>query len=91
MNSEKIRIAVAQMTSVDRLEVNLAQVLEIYSRAEGAEIVVFPENTLFFRIRSGSKLESLEWGGPHMQQIQTAVDKGSAALMLTTPCLNSGN
>ncbi len=43
-------------------------------------LVVFPENSLFFRIRSGSIVESLS--SPEMDQIQNAL--GSAGLMLTT-------
>lgn len=86
MSSEKLKIAVAQMTSVDHLSLNLAKINELYLRAvnAGAELVVFPENSLFFRIRAGSKLESYDWSGPEFKSLRAAVDKNSAALMLTT-------
>lgn len=86
MSSENLKIALAQMTSVDQLAANLARVLELFARgvSQGAELVLFPENTLFFRIRSGSKLEAFNWDGPEMKSLQVAVDHSSAALMLTT-------
>ncbi len=90
--SNDLRIAVAQMTSVDQLETNLARVLELFERATagGAELVIFPENSLFFRIRSGSKLEALAWDGPGMQKLREAVDRTSSALMLTTALKTAG-
>jgi len=86
MSSEKLKIAVAQMTSVDKLSVNLAKVLDLFSEGVGldASLVIFPENTLFFRIRSGSKLESFDEKGAEFESLRTAVDKTSSALMLTT-------
>lgn len=82
MSAEKLKIAVAQMTSVDNLEINLSQVLEMYGRAGDADLIVFPENTLFFRIRSGSKLECFSL--QDLGLIREAVDRAGAALMLTT-------
>lgn len=74
------------MTSVDRLEANLQVVSKLFEQAcsEGSELVVFPENTLFFRIRSGSKVESFDENGLDAQALKAKVDRAGVALMLTT-------
>ncbi|MBX3021463.1 MAG: carbon-nitrogen hydrolase family protein [Bdellovibrionales bacterium] len=78
------RLAVAQLTSTDDIAVNLTAVEAAYAKAatESAQLVVFPENTLYFRIQSGSPL--LGPGQKEMAQLQRAVDLGKTALMLTT-------
>ena len=72
MNS--FRLAVTQMTSTDNLAVNLEQVEQLYRCAGDSNLVVFPENTLFFRVRSGSRIQSLNWQGPEVQRLQALVE-----------------
>jgi predicted amidohydrolase len=85
MSSEVFKLGIAQMTSGDDLSANLAQVEKFYSTAGDAQLVVFPENTLFFRIQSGSKIPGLDFGGPEVQRLRALVDREKRALMLTTP------
>jgi len=87
MNPQKLKIAVAQMTSTDQLDENLKKVAALFAEGSslGADLVIFPENTLFFRVRSGSKVQGLEWGGPELARLQSLVEKSATALMLTTP------
>lgn len=85
MKSEKLKLAVAQMTSTDRLDENFEKLVQLYLRAvkEGVDLIVFPENTLFFRIRSGSKLEAPS--DKILNQIDELVQSNKTSLMLTTP------
>ncbi len=85
MTSNKLKLAVAQMTSVDQLFTNLEAVILMFSEAVAAQadLVVFPENTLYFRIRSGSKIESFSW--EDLKELQSKVAQSSTAILLTTP------
>jgi deaminated glutathione amidase len=92
MAFEKFRLGVAQITSTDQTDFNLRQVEDLYSQAanEHAQLVVFPENTLFFRIQSGAAVKGLAWGGPEMVRLQKLVDGSGARLMLTTAFNEAG-
>jgi predicted amidohydrolase len=89
---EDFRLAVVQMTSLDNIERNLAAAVALYEQGAkaGAQLVVFPENTLFFRIQSGSKLQAPVWTGPEIQRLTDIVNKNQAALMLTTATIAPG-
>jgi predicted amidohydrolase len=85
MTSNKLKLAVTQMTSVDQLSINIERVIAFFREAAAAqaELVVFPENTLYFRIRAGSKIEGFSW--EDLRELQSAVAQSSTALLLTTP------
>ena len=87
MATDVLRLALAQITSGDNLEENLKLVERLYRQAdtEGADLVVFPENTLYFRVRSEDVIEGVPWPGPEVERLKAMVDRGSAAMMLTTP------
>lgn len=87
MNSEKLKIAVTQMTSLDVSAANVLAVESLFVQAAKAkaDLVVFPENTLFFRIRAGSKIPAMTLQSPEIQRLQSVVDAHSSELMLTTP------
>lgn len=79
-----LRLGVVQLTSTDVISDNLATVTSTFHQAvtAGAQLVVYPENTLYFRIRPGSKLM-----GPSdadLDALQPLVDAGGAAMMCTT-------
>ena len=82
---QNLKIGVAQMTSRDDFAQNLSTVTRLYESAceQGAGLVLFPENTLFFRIRSGSAIQGFEW--EQLKTLGHAVDKSGAALLLSTP------
>src|SRR5436190_842900 len=84
-NTEVFRLAVAQMTSIDETQANLAVVQDLYGRASGADLVVFPENTLFFRIQSGSRIAGCDLESAEIKALRKTVDSSAAALMVTTP------
>lgn len=84
--ADRFRLAVAQITSGDNIMFNLQQIEKLYvhAAAERADLVVFPENSLYFRIRTGDSTVGLKWGGPEMAGVQELVDRNSVAMMLTT-------
>ncbi len=87
MTSEKLRLGVVEMTSTEIISVNYKAVRELYAQAVkgGAEIVVFPENTLFMSLEPGSGILAPSWEGPELKGLVDLVGTGGASLMLTTP------
>src|SRR4051794_15693731 len=83
--SGSFRLAIAQITSTDQSEFNLNVIDKLYEKAAAkSDLVVFPENSLYFRIRSDDKAQGLKWRGPEMARLQKTVDARSTPLMLTT-------
>jgi predicted amidohydrolase len=74
------------MTSSEDLAANVRTIVDYYRQAteRGAQLVAFPENSLFFRIRSGQPLQAPEWGGIEFQKLAGAVNERRAPLLLTT-------
>ena len=89
--SAHFRLALAQITSTDNLQRNLKIVLDAYRIAlretgenEPAELVVFPENTLFLKIRSGDTLQAPDLDGPELGAISAKVNVAKIPILLTT-------
>lgn len=85
-----LRLGVVQLTSTDALSDNVSTVISTFRQAvkAGAQLVVYPENTLYFRIRPGSSLM-----GPStvdLAALQAVVNEGEAALMCTTALPGGG-
>ncbi len=66
-----MKIALAQMNSVDDLRVNAKQIKNMISNAahNGAELVLFPENSLYFRIKSGSAIVAVKPDSAELKEI----------------------
>lgn len=81
-----LRLGLAQMTSVDNFSTNLAHVESLYLEAvrDQADLVVFPENTLHLRIRSGEPVRGVKIDGPEFKHLQKLVDTHRSSLMVTT-------
>lgn len=84
MSSQIFRLGIAQMTSTDSVAANVDMVKRLYGEAILADLVVFPENSLFLRIRSGGPVEGMDLAGVICAEIQEMVDRGAKPLMLTT-------
>lgn len=90
--STTFRVGFAQITSTDKTEYNLELIEKLYAKAVGdrAQLVVLPENSLFFRIKSGDPVRGLEWGGTEMARLQKAVDAAGVPMMVTTALAAGG-
>ena len=64
------------MTSTDSVASNVTMVKRLYDEATLADLVVFPENSLFLRIRSGGAVEALGLAGVECAEIQEMVNQG---------------
>lgn len=74
------------MNSTDSMPANLAAFEAAYGRAVngGAQLAVFPENSLFFRLKAKSTLQGPAVDGPEMRRLGAMVDRGGVPLMMTT-------
>lgn len=80
-------LGIVQLTSVDDRSQNVISVEDAYRQAcdAGAELVVFPENTLYFRIGTSSPSGgALESGAPEWDRLARLVSARGVPLMLTT-------
>lgn len=57
-----LKVAVCQLTSVDDVPTNLQQILSLLARLEDdvPDLVCFPENALYFRMREGAPVPGME-------------------------------
>lgn len=57
-----LNVAVCQLTSIDDLQANLRQILGLLEKIESdaPDLVCFPENSLYFRMREGTPVPGLE-------------------------------
>lgn len=90
--TKNLKVAVVQMTSVDRVEENLDFILGAIRKAgeQGADLAVFPENSLYLRLSAGEKLWHLELDDPQAVQIDEAARAANIHVMLTTPTSGDG-
>lgn len=87
MHKSNLRLALAQMTSTDRFEDNLAQVLTSIEKAERskADLLVFPENTLYLRLQARESIREFSVDEPASRTLQSSIDKAQLSVLLTTP------
>lgn len=91
-----MKLAFAQMCSVNSIEKNLQSIfdllatLETLSSSEKPKIVFFPENSLFFRIDEGEPLKSVHIKSESVLKLDQWVKNNNIDLMLTTAIEKSG-
>lgn len=85
--SNNLKVALAQMTSVDRPEENLTAILSMIedSAAQGAQMAVFPENSYFMRLKPGTGLTVFDPLGADGQKIADLASRLRIHVLLTTP------
>lgn len=81
---DSLKVAVCQMTSVDDVARNCDQILKLLENANGAELVIFPENALYLRINKDSSMPGLNLGSECFSNL-----KESALKMKTTILVGS--
>jgi len=62
--SSNLKIALCQMTSVDDVEANLQQIEKLCAPIEKADVIFFPENCLFMRLKEGDLIRGLDLEDP---------------------------
>jgi predicted amidohydrolase len=88
-----MKIAVAQMTSVDDVEKNFLECEKAVHQAAGrsAKIIFFPENCLYMRIKEGEKISGLSAADPVFQKLADLSQKHQIALHLGSVPLREGD
>ncbi len=80
----ELDVAICQMTSVDDVAVNVQQILNLLSTLEGPtpDLVCFPENSLYFRIKEGSTIPALDLDDERLRPLMTWAKTRGASLHL---------
>lgn len=81
-----MKIAVAQLNSTDDVAGNVIQIKRLMSQAAGEkpEIVFFPENALFFRLRQNESMLGLKIDSPEIKDLAEHCHSLNMAIHLTT-------
>ncbi len=92
MGPNTFRLGLAQITSTDKVEKNLETIEALYGQSiiDRPDLVVFPENSLFLRIESGSAVSGVGVDGPEIARLNKMVEKLGVPMMLTTPVVTGG-
>ncbi len=87
----RFNLGVCQLNSVDQVDFNLQVVQRLYLEAVAgkAQLVVFPENTLYQHIVAGLPLQGLTLNSPEFNALQILVDSNSVPMLLTTALVAS--
>lgn len=77
-----LKIAITQMTSVDNAEVNKAKMLNFIEAAAGCEIIFFPENCLYLRVKSSEAVPNFNLTDDIFTDLKVAAAKNNMILHL---------
>lgn len=85
---QNLRVAMAQMTSIDRSDENLNTIFAMIEEAakQEARLVVFPENSVFMRLQPGSQLQVFDPVSESGRKIASLAKQHNIHILLTTPC-----
>ena len=84
-------MAACQMQSTDDPDANKNQVREFLRKLEKVDLVSFPENSLFFRIRAGEKFLGFSKDDPFFVELSDWAKKNQACIHLGSVALKSEN
>lgn len=81
--SETLKVALTQMTSVDDVAKNLAQIIQILDQVSTpVDLVLFPENCLYLRIQEGESIPFLKLSDDVFKQLASEALKRKCSLHL---------
>lgn len=89
-DSTELSVAVCQLTSVDDVQANLNQILGLMKSLESdpPDLICFPENALYFRLREGEPMAAIEVEGDVVQKLSAfSVKFGSVIHLGSVPLL----
>ncbi len=92
-SASTLRVAVCQLNSVDSVEANLKQIMGLLERleAEPPDLVCFPENSLYMRVKEGESIGGVDLKGPTLQTISSwAKAHGSVVHLGSVPVKREG-
>lgn len=98
MSGGALNIALVQMTSIDSLATNLGKFESIFKslEPEAADLICFPENCLFLRIRENDPVEKFDlshscflWLGEWARRLRSTIHLGSVPLFIDGRLYNS--
>jgi predicted amidohydrolase len=96
--NDLLRIAMAQLVSVDNVELNFNQIKEILNQVKSdiPRFVFFPENCLYFRIKEGEAIPTFELSDVIFQELSNLAQNlrmnlhlGSVPLKINNQVFNS--
>ncbi len=81
-----MKIALAQLNSIDDLNTNFKSVVDLIeiAKIEKPDMIIFPENSLFFRLESDSKVKAVRLDDLIFIDLQKISDETKIALHITT-------
>lgn len=87
-----MKIALVQLNSNDEISTNLNVVRSAIEKAsaENSDLVIFPENALFFRISNTDKVQPIKIDGAEVLSLSEVCKRHSIAAHLTTAIEDSG-
>lgn len=90
-----LKIALAQLNSNDDVQGNLKTIIGLVDEATAhlskPDLILFPENSLFFRINVDDKVTALDLKASVWADLQSKSDQTGIALHLTTAILDQDN
>lgn len=88
---EMLNVCVAQMQSGENISENLKQICDLLLQAPDADLVVFPENSLFLRMNRGSSIAEITLQDSVFRDLQKVVDRHAAVVILgSVPLMEEG-
>lgn len=88
-----MKIALAQLNSNDDIDRNLQQIVDLVesAKSEKPNLIIFPENSLFFRLNSGGEVKALSLQDEVFKKLKSLTDSSQIALHLTTAIKNENH
>lgn len=87
-----LKVALAQLNSNDDIQNNLKIIIQLIDEAalqtSKPSLILFPENSLFFRIHADDKVTALDLDSEVWQQLQKKSEQTGISLHLTTAILD---
>lgn len=88
-----MKFGIAQINSSDSIQENKEQIIKFLNNAqlEKPEIIFFPENSLFFRIKADEKIKAIAIDDPAFRELEQVSKKTGISIHLTTAILEDGH
>ena len=90
---DKILISLVQMTSADSVENNFQQIKTLLSKNPGAfpsHLIVFPENSLFMKVKRGGGIPDIRLKDPIFLKLRELCERHKTCFLLTSPLRDGG-